>query len=179
MRATDNRWPTVDCSMPRLCSTVQWVHLAYGRVVSTRNRPRPSALPNRRNVCIYQRLCAFPVKAFGVVPSVNSECVHLSHGIQQPQPSGRWDRYTGTLYLRVSRELRFVREKRGKREKKGNRSDRGRTRSVRRKVSPRANTKFEIRYQISETLSRFDVVRSMSPERTQRTLQGYALSERN
>lgn len=42
----------VDCSMLQLCSIAQWIHLAYGWS-STRNR-RPSAPPNRRNVCIYQ-----------------------------------------------------------------------------------------------------------------------------
>jgi len=138
----------VDCSMPQLCSTVQWVHLAYGRS-STRNRPRPSALPNRRNVCIYRRLCAFPVKAFGVVPSVNSECVHLSHGIQQPQPSGRGPVHRDTLSPCIQRAA--VRWK-GREKKRGKESFRGRTRSVP-QSRPRANTKFEIRYQISETLS--------------------------
>ncbi|KAH0952922.1 hypothetical protein HN011_006658 [Eciton burchellii] len=109
---------TVDCSMPQLCSTVQWVHLAYGRS-STRNRPRPSALPNRRNVCIYQRLCALPVKAFGVVPSVNSECVHLSHGIQQPQPSGRGPVHRDTLSPCIQRAaVRSKRRRKKERKKK-------------------------------------------------------------
>lgn len=87
----------------------QWIHLGYGWS-STQNR-RPSAPLNRRNVCIYQNqlvcMCVgvcvcIPVKAFGVVRSVNSECVHLSYDIQHTAIRTRTS--TGTLYLRIPRE---------------------------------------------------------------------------
>lgn len=70
---------------------------------------KSSSLPRPRTAEMFAftrgRLCMFPVKAFGVVRSVNSECVHLSYGIQHMAIRTRTS--TETLYLRTSRNGKY------------------------------------------------------------------------
>lgn len=92
-------------------------------------------------------LCMFTVKAFGVVRSVNSECVHLSFDILHTTIRTRTStRDTLSLYIQGRRKI-----SRKKKERKKNWSNRRKTRSL---ISfLRANLKTWNSDQISETLS--------------------------
>lgn len=92
-------------------------------------------------------LCMFPVKAFGVGRSVNSECVHLSFDILHTTIRTRTK--TGTLYLCTFRDDGKYREKK---ERKKNRFKREGKLDLLWSLS-RANLKTWNSDQISETLS--------------------------